>query len=83
MQEIKHLMLRLGTVANMEEYVFDGPMADAHLQGYLNQGWTLHTVHPGAIDQGTSSISIVYILVRDEVMAKVAKDEKWADAVPV
>ena len=65
MQEIKHLILRVGTVANVEEYVFDGPMADAHIQGYLNQGFTLHTSHPGSVDQSTNSMSVFYVLIRE------------------
>ncbi len=64
MQEIKHLILRVGTVANVEEYVFDGPMADAHIQGYLNQGFKVHTVHPGSVDQSTNSMSVFYVLIR-------------------
>jgi hypothetical protein len=40
-------------------------MADAHIQSYLNQGYVLHTAHPGAIDQTTSSASVFYILIRE------------------
>lgn len=69
MQEIKHLILRVGTVANVEEYVFDGPMADAHIQGYLNQGFTLHTSHPGSVDQSTNSMSVFYVLIRETEQA--------------
>lgn len=65
MQEIKHLILRVGTTANVEEYVFDGPMADAHIQGYLNQGFEVHTVHPGSVDQSTNSMSVFYVLIRE------------------
>ena len=66
MQEIKHLILRVGTVANVEEYVFDGPMADAHVQGYLNQGFKVHTVHPGSIDQSKNAMSVFYVLIRED-----------------
>lgn len=78
MQEIKQLLLRLGTNPDTSEGIMTGPMADAHIQGYMNQGWVLFAVNPGAIDQGTSSLSVHYVLTRDGVTAKVAKDEKWA-----
>lgn len=66
MQEIKTMMLRVGSVANASEYVFDGPMTDAHIQGYLNRGFKLHTMFPGAVDQSTSSVSVMVVLLRDE-----------------
>lgn len=66
MQEIKFLMLLIGSAANMDEYVFDGPMADAHVQGYLNQGFKVHTVFPGSVDQSKAAISVVYVLTRED-----------------
>ncbi len=65
MQQIKQLMLRMGNQANLEEGIMTGEMADAHIQSYLNHGYKLFAVNPGGIDQGTSSISIHYVLTLD------------------
>lgn len=64
-QEVHHLILRLASMANPPEGIFDGPGADMHLQGYTAQGWRVHTVMPGAIDQSTSAMVVFYLLVRD------------------
>lgn len=63
MQEIKHLMLRVSAVANEAEFVFDGSMADAHIQGYLNQGFRVHTSHPGSVTP--NYVSVFYVLLRE------------------
>jgi hypothetical protein len=71
MQEIKQLIMRLGANPNSSEGIMTGPMADAHIQGYLNQGWALFSVNPGSIDQGTSSLSVHYVLTRERVVEAV------------
>ncbi len=84
MQEIKTLMLRVGSKVNLDEFVFDGPMTDSHIQGYLNQGWTLFSVSPGSIDQGTSSVSTMYTLIREKAVDAEEYDteaSEWLDKV--
>ncbi len=82
MQEIKTLMLRVGSVANMDEYVFDGTMTDAHIQGYLNRGFKLHTMFPGAVDQSTSSVSVMVVLIREESQEQeVTEAKKWDETL--
>ncbi len=76
-QQVKHLVLRLGTRPNPEQYIFDGAQADAHIQGYLNRGWRIHTVNqnPAQIDLD-GAFPIFYLLIRDD-------DEKVQLSLPI
>lgn len=67
MQQIKQLVFRLangGMPSQPATGVFSGADADAHVQKYLSQGYTLHTVcQLGAGD--SEGVPMYYCLVKD------------------